>query len=130
MAYAKTALRAITTLLIIIGMAPVAYAACASPAGVAGQLQWIAASAAVKYCNGTTWVTLNNTNTGLTCSVAGVVQYVSSEIMFCNGVNWYRTAPVVNHGACAAAQAGRFYYDTGGTYYWFCNGANWRRMGP
>ncbi|MFS4459370.1 hypothetical protein [Bdellovibrio sp. HCB2-146] len=111
-------------------MARFAQAACASPVGNAGQLQWIAASGAVKYCNGTTWVTMNNTNTGLTCSVAGVVQYVSSEIMFCNGTNWYRTAPVVNHGACAATLAGKFYYDSVGTYYWFCNGANWRRMGP
>ena len=130
MAYVKALLRALTTLLILIGMARFAQAACASPVGNAGQLTWIAASSAVKYCNGSTWVTMNNTATATACSPAGKIQYVSSEIMFCNGSVWVKTAPLTNHGTCTAALAGKFYYDSGGTYYWFCNGANWRRMGP
>lgn len=130
MVYVKTAFRVLPALLIIIGMARIAKADCASPVGVAGQLQWIAASSAVKYCNGSSWVTMNNTATATACSSAGQIQYVSSEIMFCNGSVWVKTAPTTNHGTCTAATAGKFYYDTGGTYYWFCNGANWRRMGP
>lgn len=120
----------LTVLLLLLALGETAQAVCSSPAGNSGQLMWIAASAAVKYCNGTAWVTMNNTNSGIACSTVGAIQYVSSEIMFCNGANWYKTAPPTNHGACAAAQAGKFYYDTGGTYYWFCNGANWRRMAP
>lgn len=106
-----------------------ASADCASPTGIAGQLQWIAASSAVKYCNGSAWVTLNSASIG-TCSTVGQISYVSSELVYCNGTNWLRTAPTTNYGACAAGSAGYFYYDSGGTYYWYCNGSNWRRMGP
>lgn len=130
MSNVRTALRNITILLMVIGVVHIAKADCTSPTGVAGQMQWIAASSAVKYCNGTTWVTMNNTATATACSSAGAIQYVSSEIMFCNGSVWVKTAPATDHGTCLATAAGKFYYDPTGTYYWFCNGANWRRMGP
>ncbi len=119
-----------TALLLTFGISSWAQAACTSPAGSSGQLQWIPAATAVKYCNGTTWVTMDNTATATACSPAGKIQYTSSEIMFCNGSVWVKTAPATNHGACAVAIAGKFYYDSTGTFYWFCNGTNWRRMGP
>ena len=114
--------------LFLLGIGTTAEAACASPVGNAGQLQWISPN--VKYCNGTTWVTLNNTATATSCTVAGEIKYISGEIMYCNGSVWVKTAPATNHGACTTTTPGYFYYDTGGTYYWFCNGSNWRRMGP
>ncbi|MNS98428.1 hypothetical protein D3C72_1327940 [compost metagenome] len=113
-----------------LGMSSYAYAACASPAGSEGQLMWIAASLKVKYCDGTNWVSMNDTATATACSKAGQVVYSSSEIMYCNGTVLVKTAPATLHGACAVGIAGKFYYDVTGNYYWFCNGSNWRRMGP
>lgn len=104
--------------------------ACTSPVGVEGQMQWIAASSVVRYCNGTSWVSMDNTLTATSCSSIGAIQFVSSEIMFCNGSVWVKTSPATNHGACIPAEAGRFYYDTTGKFYWFCSGTNWKRMGP
>lgn len=121
----------IAALVLGLGLSPLRAAAdCASPVGVEGQMQWIAASSVVRYCNGTSWVSMANIATGTACSSAGAVQFVSSEIMFCNGSVWVKTSPATNHGACASTAAGRFYYDTTGNYYWFCSGTNWRRMAP
>lgn len=106
-----------------------AFAACTSPAGVAGQMQYISGVSQVQFCNGTSWQAMNNTTTATACTPAGKIQYVSSEVMWCNGSVWVKTAPSTDYGACAAGIAGKFYYD-GGSWYWFCNGANWRRMGP
>lgn len=103
-----------------------AFADCTGPAAKEGQMQWVTSD--VRYCNGTSWVTMNNGTTGATCTKAGEVRYVSGEIVYCNGANFIRTSPIVNHGACAGTDAGRFYYATVGKYYWFCNGSNWRRM--
>ncbi|MFP5520603.1 MAG: hypothetical protein ACLGGX_11915 [Bdellovibrionia bacterium] len=102
--------------------------ACTSPTGVEGQMTLI--STAMRYCNGTSWVAMNDTVIGPACGELGRVEYVSGEIVYCNGSQWVRTAPVVDQGTCSAAEGGRFYYDTSGKYYWFCNGSAWRRMGP
>lgn len=116
--------------ILFVMLSPAAFADCTSPAATAGALQWVTAFSQVRFCNGTSWVALNNTTTATGCSVTGAVQYVSGEIMWCNGSVWVKSAPSTDHGACAAAQAGYFYYSGSDTYYWFCNGANWRRMGP
>ena len=107
-----------------------ASAACTSPTGEAGQIQWISASSAVKYCNGTSWVTLYDSVTATACSTVGSISFTSGEIMYCNGTYWVKSAPATNHGACVAGDSGKFYYDTTGGYYWFCTGSYWRRMGP
>lgn len=113
-----------------IGVSTNVYAACAAPVGSEGQLTWIAASLKVKYCDGTNWISMVDTATATACSKAGQIIYSSSEIMYCNGSVLIKTAPAINHGACAVGIAGKFYYDITGNYYWFCNGSNWRRMGP
>lgn len=107
-----------------------AFADCASPVGYAGQLMWMSSTVNMKFCNGTSWITLNGTSTGTACTEAGKVEYRSSQIVYCNGTNWLQTAPLTNYGACAVGIAGQFYYSNTDNYYWFCNGSNWRRMGP
>lgn len=101
---------------------------CTSPAGIEGEMQWIAPN--MKYCNGTGWQAMNNTVTASTCSTTGQISYNSSKVQFCNGTNWVETAPTTNYGTCTAVDSGKFYYDTTGKYYWYCNATNWRRMGP
>lgn len=104
------------------------WSACSSPAGVDGELNYAAGS--LKYCNSTSWVTVNSTNTGVGCSNAGETTYRSSEIQYCNGTNWLKSDPGTDYDTCVAGDAGKFYWSSGDTYYWYCNGANWRRMGP
>ncbi len=105
---------------------PKGHAACASPTADAGQMQYI--SGVYKFCNGTTWISMAVTNSGVACSSAGELRYQNSVMEYCNGSTWYKTAPTTNYGTCVVADTGRFYY--GDAYFWFCNGANWRRMGP
>lgn len=111
-----------------------ARAACASPTGVDGQLLYNAG--VLQYCASTVWRTVIDTDLGTACSPAGTIKFVSSEIVYCSsGLTWQRTAPLNDPwggtwGACTAGQAGYFYYDSVGTYYWFCTGSHWSRMGP
>ncbi len=112
----------------LVGNADFAEGACGGPAGVDGELSYTAGT--LKYCNATSWVTVDSTNTGVACATAGEITYRSSEIQYCNGANWLKTAPVTDYDACVAGDAGRFYWASSDTYYWYCNGANWRRMGP
>ncbi len=119
---------ALTLLLVGILGGASAEAACTSPAGVESEMKWIAPN--MKYCNNTVWQAMNDTVTGTACTGAGKLQYNTGKVQYCNGSFWVESAPNTDHGACAPAQAGYFYYDTTGKYYWFCNSANWRRMGP
>lgn len=121
---------ALITITIMLLFTSKSSAACSSPSGTAGQLQYVSGFGQVRYCNGTSWIALDNTATATGCSTLGAVSFVSGEIMWCNGSVWVKSAPTTNYGACAGSDSGKFYYDTGGTYYWFCNGSNWRRMGP
>lgn len=91
-------------------------------------MKWIAPN--MVYCNNTAWQAMNNTVTGTACTGAGKVQFNSPKVQFCNGSFWVETAPNVNHGACAAIDGGKYYYDNVGKYYWFCSSTNWRRMAP
>jgi hypothetical protein len=120
--------------LILILAQPV-YSQCTSPTASNGQMMWVSGASQVQYCRGTSWVAMNNTNTGTACSIAGAISYVSSEIVWCNGSNWMRTTGSSAEGSCSGGQAGYFYYDVGGSswygnlsYYWFCNGSAWRKM--
>ena len=114
--------------LLVVAGSESAFAACTTPTGSDGELVYSAGT--LRYCNATSWVTVNSANTGATCTTAGEITYRTSEIQYCNGTNWLRTAPVLDYGACVAGDAGKFYWASGDTYYWYCNGANWRRMGP
>lgn len=108
------------------------HAQCTSPAGAASTMYYNTGSNTYFYCKGTTWASLNMGVLGTTCAgQTGKLAYVSGEIVYCNGTNWVRTAPLTNYpasGTCDAARTGRFYY---GAYnqYWYCNGTNWRLMG-
>lgn len=121
-------------MLILLGFSPDASAACTSPAGNAGQLQWISPN--VRYCDGTSWLPLNDTSLGTACTKAGEINYASGELRYCNGSVWIRAGHPTLHGSCTTRSPGYFYYDQTGfwadgkAYYWFCNGTNWRRMGP
>ena len=111
--------------------------ACTGPAGTAGNLQMV--STTLKYCDGTNWLDVNGTSTGVSCTGnTGRIENRSGELQYCNGTNWIATANAIDHGSCSGQGAGYFYYSSTPsgayysnlTFYWFCDGGTqWRRMG-
>jgi hypothetical protein len=105
-----------------------AQAACATPAGVAGQLSW--SSPIVKFCDGTTWWdTSVTTKTTCTAGTAGTINYSGGEVLFCNGTNWI-SMKGLQRSTCAGTTAGTFRYNSSTTVYEFCDGTNWFTMYP
>lgn len=110
-------------------LSQLAWGACASPAGVEGEMVYT--SNVVKYCDNTNWVDMDNANTGSSCAgSAGTIRYNATYVEFCSGATntWWRTSPNQNQGTCVAGDAGKFYYESGGKVYWHCTGSAWRRM--
>lgn len=103
-----------------------AHAVCSSPAGVAGQIQWISADSKVKYCDGTSWIDTSQ-STGASCSgtTAGTIQNSSGTARYCNGTNWITMSSGTSLGASAGITAGTFTFDTGSSKLKFSNGTNW-----
>jgi hypothetical protein len=117
-----------------------AYGACSGPAANAGNLQMI--GTVLYYCDGTNWLGVNGTSTGVSCTGnTGRIENRSGELQYCNGTNWIATANAIDHADCEPTYpAGYFYYSTTNsgayysnlTFYWFCDGGTprkWRRMG-
>lgn len=101
---------------------------CSLPAGVSGQLQWIAADSKIKYCSSGTWVDASHT-TGASCvgTTAGTINYSSGDLRFCNGTNWI-SMKGSSQGSCSGTTAGTTHFSAG--KYRFCDGTNWFQMGP
>ncbi len=115
-------------LLVFIIFSPFVSAMCGSPAGVRGQLQWIPSDSKIKWCNGYDWVD-PVVNPGLSCAgtPAGSLNYVSSEIQFCDGAFWQRMkGPSV--GSCIGDIPGTFKWDSTAYLMKFCDGVTWYAM--
>lgn len=103
-----------------------AFAACSSPAGVTGIMQYI--SGEYKYCDNTNWNSLSVTNLGTSCSSTGLWQRSGSDSVFCNGTNWISMVGNLTDGTCSSA--GMIQYDALNFRLRWCDGTNWKIMQP
>lgn len=104
-----------------------AFGDCASPTGVAGQLQWIASSSKVMWCDGATWKDSSvSTSGGCSGITAGTINYSAGVLRFCNGTNWISMTGT-SAGSCAGIEAGTITYMAGEMRV--CNGTNWLEIG-
>jgi hypothetical protein len=101
---------------------------CSSPAGVSGQLQWIAGDSKIKYCSSGVWVDASH-STGASCvgTTAGTINYSSGDLRYCNGTNWISMKGSYQ-GSCSGTTAGTTHYSA--NKYRFCDGTNWFQVGP
>ena len=102
-------------------------AACSSPAGIAGQFQWISANSDMEFCNGSNWVSSLVSTTANTCSTAGQVQYKTSPIdmQFCDGTHWNSMTSTATDGSCSGTAVGTVHYNIVNNYEEWCDGASW-----
>lgn len=106
-----------------------ANAACSSPLGAAGQVQWDSGASTMEYCDGTNWSDLALSVTGNACSTAGQIQQNSGDLQFCNGTNWVTMNGASLGSSCSGTASGTFDYVSAGSHMRWCDGTNWRRMG-
>lgn len=106
----------------------IAYAACTSPAGVAGQFQYITSD--FKVCNGTIWKTMSAAAPSGSCSTAGRLELSGSIVRFCNGTNFVSLDGPQTNGSCAGTTTGTIRYSAANQWMEWCNGTNWKVMGP
>ncbi len=104
-----------------------AEAACSSPTGSEGQMQWIAANSDVEFCDGTTWSSLLISTSGSACTTAGQIQYSAGDINFCDGAHWASMNSTSLGTSCSAT--GMMTYDATIPSLKWCDGTNWRLMG-
>ena len=75
----------------IIVMFPVmSYAACTSPAAVAGAREWFVADDTYKFCDGTNWIDFNIDENLTACATTSQMEYDTGEHVykFCDGAEW------------------------------------------
>lgn len=108
----------------------IAYGACSSPAGEAGQMQWLTATSEMAFCNDTNWNTLNMTTTATACTTTGDLRYTSSSMHYCNGSVLVNTDKGSIGTTCTAGDLGTFTYDSSISRMKWCDGSLWRFMGP
>lgn len=101
-------------------------AACTSPAGQAGQFQFITPD--YKYCDGTNWQSLAVGTPSGTCSTAGLISVSGTDVRFCNGTNFVSMDGSETNGTCAAGSAGTIRYSSANAWMEWCNGTNWKVM--
>ena len=87
----------LTVALLVVMAAPNAYAACSSPAGVAGRMTYT--SNILYYCNDTAWVSMKGASiSSCAGTTGGTVRYVAYNEgsptttgmhQLCDGTNWY-----------------------------------------
>lgn len=99
--------------------------ACTSPAGVSGQIQYIAGD--LKFCNGTVWKTLTISNLGQSCAVPGQISWASPDLRFCNGTNWIKINSATIEEV-SSQPIGAFRYTSGKVQV--SDGTNWYLAGP
>lgn len=105
---------------------PQAFSNCTSPAGVAGQLQWISTDSKMKYCNGTVWRDTTQSSAGSCSGVSiGTLNYSSGNLRYCDGANWFTMNNSTTMGTCSAGEVGKYAWDAGQNRMKLCNGTNW-----
>lgn len=114
---------------LFIQLTSMAYSACSSPAGVAGEVEWLTATSEVAYCDNTSWNSLNVNTTATACSTTGELKYISPSMYYCNGSVLVNTDKGSIGTTCTAAELGSFTYDTTISKMKWCDGSNWHFMG-
>lgn len=109
-----------------------AFANCASPVGVAGQLQWVTTDDKMKVCNGSDWTeTVASADNSCAFSVTGEINYTTSNgiLGYCYGGTLF-SMKGSEISSCTGSPAGSFQYDSSISTYKYCNGADnkWYRM--
>ena len=106
----------------IIVMFPVmSYAACTSPAAVAGAREWFVADDTYKFCDGTNWIDFNIDENLTACATTSQMEYDTGEHVykFCDGAEWKKA------GCIPACDTTPTTYSTGATYtYYVPTGCN------
>lgn len=103
-----------------------AQAVCNTPAGVAGQLEYI--SNDMKFCNNSVWASTAVAVLTTTCSDPGKIEYASGDLRFCNGSFWVTmNGPVINN-SCVGTTAGTYRYNSPQARMEWCDGTNWKLM--
>ena len=98
-----------------------AFAACASPVGVAGEKRFF--SLKFMSCDGTTWKdTSNGVLSSCAGTPAGTMNYNAGLYRFCDGTNW-NSMKGTAAGSCAGTPAGTLTASSGA--YRFCDGTTW-----
>ncbi|MCB0376941.1 MAG: hypothetical protein KDD33_00485 [Bdellovibrionales bacterium] len=91
----------------------------------AGELSWDGTD--LKYCknDNTTWVKVEGTSLGGTCTNGTISYNGSNALRMCKGGAWYDVSTETANGTCSgnAATAGQFYYDSTLQNYVYCAGA-------
>ncbi|MCB0376940.1 MAG: hypothetical protein KDD33_00480 [Bdellovibrionales bacterium] len=91
----------------------------------AGELSWDGTD--LKYCknDNTTWVKVEGTSLGGTCTNGTMSYNGSNALRMCKGGAWYDVSTETANGTCSgsAATAGQFYYDSTLQNYVYCAGA-------
>jgi hypothetical protein len=106
-----------------------AYAACTSPAGVAGTWNFNPPKETYAFCDGTNWVNTTATDTGMACSAPGVdstLNYdpVGNTLTLCFGGGLYTLGSGIAGDPCTTE--GAFNYDTTYASMQYCDGTNWQ----
>ena len=103
----------------------VAVAACSSPAGTAGKIDFDSTNKVLTYCNGTSWVpTIQSALSSCTAAQTGEFQYANGLEEFCSGSVWY-SMKGTTLTTCSAALLGSLKYDTSTNKLKFCDGTHW-----
>ncbi|GEM_PF-3308272 len=110
-----------------------AQAACTSPAGPAGSVEWFSALERFMYCDNTNWTDFSNDRWVLNLADLSEIHYTSST----GNIGVRAAVPVTaldvggsvrvgyDPQACTPAIAGALRYDATIKTYTFCNGDNW-----
>lgn len=102
------------------------YSACSSPSGTAGQILYF--SADLKFCDGSSWNSLNTNVTADTCTQAGAFGHAAGDLRFCNGSNWVSANHKAMVGTCSTG-AGAITFDPSlGRMKW-CGGSHFHLLG-
>ena len=113
----------LTATLLVVMAAPNAYAACSSPAGVAGRMTYT--SNILYYCNDTAWVPMKGASiSSCAGTTGGTIRYVAYNEgspttttgmhQFCDGTNWYSMRGTSLISSCLGEE-GKLRYSAGGT---------------
>lgn len=117
--------RATGAFLLLLFASVTAFGDCTVPIGSAGQLSF--QSPNLMFCDGTDWISLSVSDTGVICSSASKTEVSGADLRYCNGTNWISMDSAVTDGPCASL--GRTEYDSSNGRMEWCNGVNWKVMG-
>lgn len=105
------------------------WAACSSPSGVAGEVEYFSGDSLYKFCNGTDWLDIAANATATSCSNDRAIDYnplSDNKRAFCRSGNWHTMDCTVTSDSCSTA--GQVEYNTGDNMLQYCNGSVWVDM--